>query len=100
MRIEERNNGWVRTWAFKITEQKAKHEGYESTKISSSMKTTPEYPGCPYCNSMTVAQCSCGKLFCWSGEWPSASNVASCPWCGHRDEYSPSEKLTLEGKGI
>jgi len=51
MRIEERYNDWVRTWAFKISEQKAKHEGYEKTKKSGSLSPTPEYPGCPYCGS-------------------------------------------------
>jgi len=96
MRIEERENDWVRTWAFKISEQKAKHEGYESAKKSGSMKPMPEYPGCPYCGAMDIAQCSCGKLFCWRSE----TNTATCPWCGQKGEYHTVKSLDVEGKGL
>jgi transcription elongation factor Elf1 len=96
MRIEERNNDWVRTWAFKISEQKAKHEGYEKAKKTGSMKPSLEYPGCPYCGAMDIAQCSCGKLFCWRSE----TNAAVCPWCGQKGEYHTVEKIDVEGKGI
>jgi hypothetical protein len=99
MRIEERNNDWIRTWAFKITESKARNEGYESEKISGSMQPTPEYPGCPYCGSMTVAPCRCGKLFCFP-EWNGVSGTAVCPWCGRKGEFIAAEKIVVEGKGI
>ena len=96
MRIEERENDWVRTWAFKISEQKAKHEGYESEKKSGSMQPTPEYPGCPYCGAMGIAQCSCGKLFCWRSE----TGTAVCPWCGQKEEYHAVKSIEVEGKGL
>jgi transcription elongation factor Elf1 len=96
MRIEERNNDWVRTWAFKISEQKAKHEGYESTKKTGSMKPTNEYPGCPYCGSMDIAQCSCDRLFCWHSE----TSLAVCPWCGQKDEYHTVKSIEVEGNGL
>jgi hypothetical protein len=96
MRIEERNNDWVRTWAFKISENKAMNEGYESVKGSGSMQKTPEYPGCPYCGSFSIAQCSCGKLFCWS----SRSNAVSCPWCGQVGEYQAVKTIEFEGNKI
>jgi len=96
MRIEECENDWVRTWAFKISEQKAKHEGYESTKKSGSMNPTSEYPGCPYCGTMGIAQCSCGKLFCWCSE----TSTAICPWCGQKGEYYIVKTIEVEGKGL
>jgi len=104
MRIEEVENDWVRTWAFKISEQKAKHEGYEETKKTGSLRPLPEYPGCPYCGSMIVAQCNCGKLFCWRGEYKAnASSVgrAVCPWCGQEGEYNTlNPTIEVEGKGL
>jgi hypothetical protein len=98
IRIEEKENDWVRTWAFKISESKALHEGYEKTKSSGTLLPTPEYPGCPYCGAMVTAQCSCGKLFCWNNE--SDTGTAVCPWCGRKDEYSPSETIEFEGGGL
>jgi transcription elongation factor Elf1 len=96
MRIEECNHDWVRTWAFKISERKATHEGYEKAKSSGSMQPTPEYPGCPYCGSMDIAQCACGKLFCWTDE----TNTAVCPWCGQKGEYHTVENIEFEGRGL
>lgn len=93
IRIEERKNDWVRTWAFKINEDKAKQEGFEKTKISGSMVPTPEYPGCPYCGAIGIAQCSCGRLFCGPGE----SNMAVCPWCGQKGEYQTTKLIEFEG---
>lgn len=96
MRIEERDNDWLRTWAFKITESKARHEGYEKTKSTGSMQPTPEYPGCPHCGALDIAQCSCGKLFCWYGE----TNTAVCPWCGQSGEYHTVKTIEFEGSGL
>jgi hypothetical protein len=96
IRVEERENDWVRTWAFKIDENKAKRERFEETKITGSMTPTPEYPGCPYCGSVSVARCSCGKLFCWSIE----TKTAVCPWCEQKGEYQTAEKIEFEGNGI
>jgi hypothetical protein len=95
MRIEKRKNDWVRTWAFKISEQKAKHEGYGEAKKTGSLSPTSEYPGCPYCGMVGINQCSCGKLFCGSGE-----ATAVCPWCGQEGEYHGVDTLEFEGKGL
>jgi hypothetical protein len=96
MRIEERYNDWVRTWAFKISESQAKHEGYEKVKSSGSLQPTSEYPRCPYCGSISIAQCTCGRLFCWNGE----SNTAVCPWCGQKGDYHTVETIEFEGGRI
>jgi len=96
MQIEERENYYVRTWAFKISGQKAKHEGYEKTKKSGSMKPILEYPGCPYCGAMYIAQCSCCNLFCWRNE----TSTAVCPWCGQKGEYYTVKSIEVEGKGL
>jgi hypothetical protein len=96
IRIEQQETDWVRTWAFKINEAKAKKEGFEKTKTTGSMTPTPEYPGCPYCGSMNLAQCSCGKLFCWSSE----STKAVCPWCGQTAEYQTVKTIDVEGRGL
>ena len=104
IRIQKQNNDWHRTWAFKITEDKAKKEGYENSKITGSMLPTPEYPGCPYrCGSTDIAQCSCGKLFCWRSETNTGSftvGSAVCPWCMQKAEYHIVNSIEVEGRGI
>jgi hypothetical protein len=95
MRIEERQHDWVRTWAFKIDEGKAKREGFDTERTSGTMQPAPEYPGCPYCGEVAMAQCSCGEVFCWSGE----GSTATCPWCEKTGEYHTVETLHLQGGG-
>jgi len=96
VRIEERNNDWLRTWAFKISEKKAKNEKYENSKISGSLHSISEYPGCPYCSGMGIAQCSCGKLFCWRSE----VNSAVCPWCEQKSDYRTVNSIEFDGSGL
>ena len=100
IRIEERNNDWIRTWAFKITENRATREGYEKARCSGSMQPTPEYPGCPYCGLISIAQCRCNKLFCFSVNSENLSTILSCPWCGQKSEYKTVDTIEFEGKGI
>jgi transcription elongation factor Elf1 len=99
IRIEQRNTDWVRTWAFKVDSDKAKREGFDKTKITSSMPVDDKYPGCPYCGSMEIAQCGCGKLFCWhsKAEKETLQKRAVCPWCGQEGDYSTVEKLEFSG---
>jgi hypothetical protein len=95
MRIEQRGNDWVRTWAFSIDEQKAKHEGYDSNKVTGSMNTVDDYRGCPHCGSMGFVQCSCGKISCWSSE----VSRFTCPWCGQSGEVTAAESFDVSGGG-
>ena len=97
IRVEKRGNDWVSTWAFKIDESKAKREGFHKTKITGTFQPAGEYPGCPYCGGNTLAQCGCGKMFCYNEdvtpnnnerpkekkqEHKQESGSLKCPWCG------------------
>jgi len=77
IRIEKRNSDWVRTWAFKIDEDKAKREGFDVTPITGSLMEVDYFPGCPYCKTFGFVVCNCGKMSCL------ANNVTSaqCYWC-------------------
>jgi hypothetical protein len=101
IRIEEQNDDWVRTWAFKLDEEKAKHEGFDTETTRGSMNPTEDYPGCPFCGSYIIAQCGCGKLFCWHGEKSSNGHTtATCPWCGQTGEFHTVETLNVQGGGL
>jgi hypothetical protein len=86
IRIEERGDDWVRTWAFPIDETRAKHEGFDKTEIEGSLDPTPEYPGCPYCKNVFLLQCTCGKMICCerksSDENAEGEYSVTCEWCG------------------
>jgi hypothetical protein len=96
IRLEERNSDWVRTWAFKIDEDKARREGFDKETVSGTLNLIPEYPGCPYCGTANIAQCGCGKLFCFTGK----DTTLTCPWCGQTGEYHSTEKLNIQGGGF
>jgi hypothetical protein len=51
IRLEERDGDWIRTWAFKVDEGKAKREGFEANTVSGSMNADAAYPGCPHCGA-------------------------------------------------
>jgi hypothetical protein len=96
IRLEEQNNNWIRTWAFKIDEDKSKREGFDATVITGAMNPVDEYPGCPYCGTMNIAQCSCGKIFCWRSE----TQTATCPWCGQTGEFHTVKTIDVKGEGL
>lgn len=101
MRIQKVENDWVRTWAFKIDAERAKNEGYESSSTGGTFKPTQNYPGCPYCKSINLAQCRCGKSFCFKSENNNAKAIRlACPWCGQTAVYMPTERLDLQGGGF
>jgi len=102
IRIEKRKVGliktdWVRTWAFKIDESKAKREGYDTTPISGSLVETDDFPGCPYCESIHGVVCACGKLSCITP----GSKSAMCYWCNTKmDKLVIVEKVNVTGGGF
>lgn len=102
MRIQKYGSDWKRTWAFKIDAERAHHEGYDKENTNGTFNPTNEYPGCPYCHSMSLAQCSCGKSFCFNSEEKSTNGIMklTCPWCGHIGEYHSVETLDLQGGGF
>lgn len=99
MRVQKHGADWYRTWAFKIDMKKAQHEGYDREVTSGTFYPESGYPGCPFCGSISLAQCSCGKSFCSKREEENSSRQISltCPWCGQTRIYSKTEKLNLEG---
>jgi hypothetical protein len=90
IRLEQRGSVWVMTWAFKIDERTAKHEGFDDT-ITGSIQNSAEYPGCPYCGNKAFVQCHCGKCGCSIG-----SGYFTCPWCGDSFEPRFGDVFTLK----
>lgn len=102
-RIEERDKMWCRTWSFKISEEKAKNEGWDSEKITSSLNVAQGYNGCPYCGGFSLAQCgACGKLFCFGNETKSNQSQLEmkCPWCKKIGVYENAEAFEVQGGGM
>lgn len=90
IRIEKIQGDWMRTWAFKIDEDKAHNEGFDKENISGTFDDTWEYPGCPYCGTLGFSQCDCGKMFCYDRlkDPPIGDSVdLTCPWCGETGTY-------------
>ena len=97
VRIEKRDDDWVRTWAFKIDEEKAKREGFDSTPITGSLREADEFSGCPYCARKSFVICSCGKMSCL--EYGDKS--AYCYWCNmHMENLVDAELFDLKSGGI
>jgi hypothetical protein len=84
MRIENRNNDWIRVWAFRINERdQASSEFDEILPVQGTFDKTTEYPGCPYCSADSFLTCPCcKKLTCIA--WGSPSG--QCRWCGNRTD--------------
>ena len=80
IRTEKMSDGdWWRTWAFPISDRRAKNEGYDNTPILGNMYATKDFPGCPYCGAKSFVQCGkCRKISCWKGE-----SSLPCNWCGN-----------------
>jgi len=93
IRIEQRGNDWVRTWAFEMDEQSAKHEGFDANVITGSMNATEDFPGCPYCQAWGFVQCGkCQKIGCDGGI---VEGQYICPWCGDGGEVSIAESFDI-----
>lgn len=97
IRIEKRDNDWVRTWAFPIKEETAEKEGFDKINFTGSFYTDEEYPGCPYCGTKKCFVCgSCGKISCYDG-----SDKVVCSWCGAGGTATnDDEKLDVSGGGF
>ena len=101
MRIQKMGSDWVRTWAFKIDSERAHNEGYDKETTQGSFVPATEYPGCPYCGSVNLAQCSCGKTFCFKKpEFQTRAIKLTCPWCGQVGMYNAAETLQVQGEGF
>ena len=94
VRVEKRKNDWVRTWAFKISEQIAKNEKYGSEKINGSFNEADDFAGCPYCGARSFVLCTCGKMSCWNGQ-----NQITCPWCGKSSSVQTASNFNFNSGG-
>ena len=93
IRVENKNGVWHFTWAFKIGEQAAKNEGYDSNTISGTVETDSEYPGCPHCETKNWISCGkCGKVTCYSG-----GEISTCAWCGNTGKLKEATYFDLKG---
>lgn len=108
IRIEKIQGDWMRTWAFKIGEDKARNEGFDKENITGSFVSTPEYPGCPHCGAESFSICDCGKMFCYdpNKEQHNTEIINGnafihrvCPWCGEDGYYSYTNSFDMKGGG-
>ncbi|MDR2476785.1 MAG: hypothetical protein LBD18_03250 [Treponema sp.] len=100
IRIEQRGDDWVRTWAFPMDEREAKREGYDANTVSGSMNAAEGYPGCPHCGAVGFAQCPCGKIGCDGGLTASGDCLKqTCPWCGETSQYRTADSFNVSGGG-
>jgi hypothetical protein len=103
VRIEQRDDDWVSTWAFKIDDNRAKREGFDKTKIEGSFAPSGKFPGCPYCKADSFMQCVCGKLLCYDEERTADNNGGDslkCAWCGAKiAEIESVDTLSVKSGG-
>jgi len=98
IRIEQRGNDWVRTWAFPLDERAARREGFEANTITGSMGADEYYPGCPHCESPGFTQCGCEKIGCSGGvEKRGKAEIYTCPWCGDTGELQEADSFAVSG---
>ena len=97
IRIEKRENDWVRTWAFRLQEEMAEKEGFDKVQLTGSFYTDDDYPGCPYCGTKKCFVCgSCGKVSCYDG-----SDRVVCNWCGAAGRASKDDSaMDVTGGGF
>lgn len=92
VRIEQRDNKWCMTWAFKIKEDVAKREGFEKTRLSGDFCIAAGFPGCPYCGAQGFIQCVCTKISCYNG-----LEIAECAWCGNKSKTIEADYFEVTG---
>lgn len=83
-------------WAFKISADKARREGYDKTSMRGSVVFDDEFPGCPYCESHDFYVCgNCGTVVCFNNE-----EHVKCPKCGNESDVVVSDEINLSGGGM
>jgi hypothetical protein len=96
VRMEKTSLGWKYDWAFTLSDERAKSEGYGNTKIVGAIYPDMEYPGCPYCGAKAFIICdSCGRMNCNNTE----EKVFTCGWCGAKGELSDYDGAGISSVG-
>jgi len=101
IRIEQRGNNWIMTWAFPVDEHKALREGYSANSaVTMSGEKDANFPGCPCCRSDSIVLCECGKIGCQGGVKQKASSLSyPCPWCNKELPVYAAQSLNVSGGG-
>ena len=99
MRVEQRGNDWIRTWAFPLDEEKARNEGFDKNKLSIS-GVDNDYPGCPHCGDGGFTKCTCSKIGCSGATVTNEGKMSYiCPWCGKNISVTMSNSIDASGGG-
>jgi len=78
IRAQKQGSSWLITWAFQLSDNAAKNEGYNNTMVSGSLGLDSDYPGCPHCGANSFFQCGgCHKIVCYEND-----ERVICPHCG------------------
>ena len=97
IRTEKRTQQWYFTWAFAMSQESAKNEGYDKTIVPGNIAIDVTYPGCPYCKTKGFIQCSsCNKISCYDGE----SKRFTCGFCGASGEVVHEAWNSVTGGGF
>lgn len=92
--VQKKENDYEFVWAFKISLDSAKREGFEHNKVHGNIFNAVEYPGCPYCGAQTWFQCGrCKRIVCMNSE----QTVVTCPECGNKGELVTVDRFELNG---
>ena len=108
IRIEKRDNDWVRTWAFKLKEETAEKEGCFCKKIGKdayeilgiedkhiAFSCASAYYGTTTWKLNNIGG-NCGKVSCYDG-----SDKVVCNWCGSNGTAADDDgKLDVSGGGF
>lgn len=92
IRIEKKQDDWIRTWAFPMNDRMFRKENYKNQQmVKGSMAVTKEYPGCPYCGIKGFFICRvCRRMNCWNGE-----ESVICGWCQEPGSIVVKESFEL-----
>lgn len=96
VRLEKAQGGWNCTWAFPVSMDSARREGYDSTILKGNIGMVPEYNGCPYCGTKLFVVCaSCQKLNCQI----ITGSTFTCEWCGFTGSLTDYDGAGVQSGG-
>lgn len=85
-------------WAFKISREKAGHEGFDKNSFHGQVNFSNDYPGCPHCGARGFYQCAkCKAIICYPQD---IGETAQCPCCGNVAGFRDGNDFDLKGGGF
>lgn len=95
--IEKKGKVCEFQWAFKISKEKAHHEGFDKNSFQGQVTFGPDYAGCPYCGAGGFYQCgNCKSIVCMPDE---GVERVTCPVCGQSLTLTTGGDFDLRGGG-